>query len=121
MHRQDYKSDAARRLTSFNISMTQLNILHSLSCAANHCLTVKQIKNELVDASPNVSRALNKLMSSELIEKRRTSEDQRIVNIHLTRKGAQTHIEADKKLLGMELKGLSGKEIEQLLHLLKKI
>ncbi|MGF1732548.1 MarR family winged helix-turn-helix transcriptional regulator [Photobacterium kasasachensis] len=118
---QEYKSEMARRLAPMNLSMTQLNILHALSFAPDHCLTVNQIKQAMIDDSPNVSRALNKLMDAGLIEKQRSTQDQRIVHIHLTAEGAQAHVDADKQLLDMNVEGLTKDEVEQLFDLIKKI
>ncbi|GLO62468.1 hypothetical protein MACH09_29760 [Vibrio sp. MACH09] len=118
---QEFKSEIARRLTPMNISMIQLNILHALSFAPEQCLTVNQIKQTMIDDSPNVSRALNKLMAAGLIEKQRSSEDQRIVYIHLTEQGSNAHIDADKQLLDMKINGLTEEESKQLYDLIKKI
>lgn len=118
---QEYKSEMARRLTPMNLSMIQLNILHALSTAPDACLTVNQIKDSMIDDSPNVSRALNKLMDAGYIEKQRSTQDQRIVYIHLTKAGEIAHSEADKQLLSIRLEGLSPQEIEQLYNLVKKI
>ena len=118
---QEYKSEMARQLAPMNISMTQLNILHTLSFSPNHCLTVNQIKQAMIDDSPNVSRALNKLMESGFIEKQRNDKDQRIVHIHITEAGLETHINADKQLLGIRVNGLTDSEMTQLYELIKKI
>lgn len=118
---QEYKSDITRRLAPMNISIIQLNILHALSFAPDNCLTVNQIKQTMIDDSPNVSRALNKLMDAGMIEKQRSTEDQRIVHIHLTDSGDKMHVEADKQLLDLKVGELTSSEMENLYELLKKI
>lgn len=120
---QEYKSEMTRRIAPMNISIIQLNILHTLSFAPDRCLTVNQIKQVMIDDSPNVSRALNKLMDANFIEKQRSSEDQRVVHIHLTDEGQRVHLEADALLIegDVPLNNLSEQEVEQLYGLLKKL
>ena len=61
---QELNVDMTRKLKQFNLSIIQLQILHALSESEKGELTVNQIKSVMVDESPNVSRALNKLMNS---------------------------------------------------------
>lgn len=109
-----------RKLKPTGLSLIQLEILHVLSKAPDKYLTVNQIKKMMVDESPNVSRALNKLMDAMLIEKQRDSEDQRVVYIHITEAGEQAHIDADKELVTVNLDFAPG-DAEKLYELLKKL
>ncbi len=112
----------AKVLKKYDLSKTQLDILHCLQFAEQKMLTVKQIKEQLVEESPNVSRSLNKLMENGYIEKERTLEDQRVVKVYITSKGKKVHYEADMAILE-EGKGLSlnNSEKEILYNLLQKV
>ena len=102
--------------------MLQLNILHALSFAPEGQLTVNQIKNLMFDESPNVSRSLNKLVDAGYVVKQRSEEDQRIVHIHITDAGRQTHLDADEALLSVNSDiNLSNREAGQLYQLLAKL
>ncbi|WP_281558165.1 MarR family transcriptional regulator [Thalassomonas sp. RHCl1] len=117
---QEIKTEMTRKLKNTGLSLIQLEILHALSHTKDKRLTVNQIKSVMTDESPNVSRALNKLMEAGFIEKVRSSEDQRIVHIHITQAGENAHVEADKELLSLA-SPLTREDSEALLHLLKKI
>lgn len=117
---QEKKVEITRLIQHTNLSILQLNILHSLSKSPEGHLTVNQIKQLMIDESPNVSRALNKLVDSGYIKKQRSEQDQRIVHIHITSEGEQAHVDADSSLLTMEL-GLSASEAEDLYRLLVKL
>lgn len=117
---QEVKTEIARKLKSSGLSLIQLDILHALSFAPDKCLTVNQIKSVMIDESPNVSRALNKLMEAGLIEKIRSKQDQRIVHIHITPEGEQAHIDADQELLSIE-PPIGEQDAQKLLELLKKL
>ena len=119
---QKKKAEITRLITPFGISMLQLNILHALSYAPEGQLTVNEIKQLMFDESPNVSRSLNKLVDAGYVVKQRSEKDQRIVHIHITEIGRQTHIDADKALLSTTADmDLPEAELEQLYSLLVKL
>lgn len=117
---QEVKTEMTRKLKDSGLSLIQLDILHTLSFAPDKCLTVNQIKSAMIDESPNVSRALNKLMDAGLIEKIRSQQDQRIVHIHITPTGEKAHIDADKELMSVE-PPIDQHDADKLLELLKKL
>lgn len=118
---QEKTSLMTKELKVFNISLTQLQILHLLDFAPNGELTVNQIKEYMIDESPNVSRSLNKLMDNELIIKKRSEKDQRVVFIKITEEGKEIHKKADKELIKHTNMQLNEKEVNSLYTLLKKI
>jgi len=93
---QELNADITRTLKQFNLSFIQLQILHALAESDSGELTVNQIKSAMVDESPNVSRALNKLMKSKFIRKVRNMVDQRVVYVKITEEGKKVHLNADK-------------------------
>lgn len=117
---QQKYAELTRQLNPMNLSLLQLNILHGLSMAPEGSLTVNQIKSLQVDESPNISRALNKLMERGLIVKKRSQEDQRVVRITITEAGLHAHKDGDALLIGATL-GLSKEDTKKLYGLLAKI
>ena len=117
---QEKKAEMSRLIRHTELSLLQLQLLHTLSHAPEKRLTVNQLKQAMVDESSNVSRSLNNLMDKGFIVKERNRQDQRTVHISLTEAGEVAHIEADKNLLSMSL-GLSESELEQFYGLLTKL
>ena len=83
-------------------------------------MTVNQLREVLIDDSPNVSRILNKMVDKGLVQKERQADDQRVVHISLTEKGRRLHQQADEKIIGHNVR-LSPKECQMLIELLMKI
>ena len=117
---QEIANFVKRALQEFGISQEQLGVLHYLDTAAVDKMTVNDLRETLIDDSPNVSRILNKMVDKGLVRKERQSDDQRVVHISLTEKGRQLHKQADQKITGHNLK-LSPKECQTLIALLMKI
>jgi MarR family transcriptional regulator, organic hydroperoxide resistance regulator len=116
---QEIANFVERALKEFDLSRAQLNVLHFLDTEATGPLTVNQLRELLIDDSPNVSRVLNKMVDKGLVQKERQSDDQRVVHISLTEKGRRLHKQADQKITGHNIK-LSPKECQQLIALLMK-
>lgn len=117
---QEYQSRIAKALKAYNLSLTQLSILHVIDTVPHDQVTVGMIKEIMVEDSPNVSRALRKLQEKELVTKTRDEVDQRIVYIGITDKGRELHILCDKELQGIDI-GLNDDESVKLTELLLKI
>ena len=117
---QEIDNFVERTLKEFGISRAQLGVLHFLDTEPVDKMTVNQLREVLIDDSPNVSRILNKMVDKGLVRKERQSDDQRVVYITLTEKGRRLHTQADQKISGHSVK-LSPKECQQLIELLMKI
>ena len=117
---QEIANFVERTLKEFDLSRAQLNVLHFLDTAAQDKMTVNELRETLIDDSPNVSRVLNKMMDKGLVRKERQADDQRVVHITLTEKGRQLHKQADQKIGGHNVK-LSPQECRVLIELLMKI
>ncbi len=118
----EVEAEVKRILKPYGISNTQLMILHTLDEYSDGKMTVKDIKAQMVDDSPNVSRSLNNLMNMELITKERDEEDQRVVWIKISEAGKSLHVEIDVILekSGNDIK-ISNEETEILYNILKKM
>lgn len=117
---QDIDNFVEKRLKEFDISRAQLGVLHFLDEAEKDAMTVNELREVLIDDSPNVSRMLNKMVDKGLVKKERQADDQRVVYVSLTEKGRQLHQRADEKIIGHNIR-LSPKECRQLIELLMKI
>ncbi|WP_201778219.1 MarR family winged helix-turn-helix transcriptional regulator [Thalassomonas viridans] len=117
---QEKQVEISRLLKPLDLSFTQLNLLHTLSKATEDELTVGQLKAALIDESPNVSRALNKLVEKGLVRKRRSEEDQRTVFISITPEGEKAHIQGDLNLAQLK-SPINKQEAGQLYQLLLKL
>lgn len=116
---QEIQNRIAGLIHEHDISMTQLTILHILDELPVDKVKVKTIREMMVEDSPNVSRALNKLASKKLIYKERSEEDQRVVHVTISKAGREMHRICDKKITG-SLLSLSKKEAGDLVDLLMK-
>lgn len=118
---QELDSYTNKMLTPYKLSSIQLQMLDILARSDKQILTVNQIKEALTGHNPNVSRSLNKMMDNGLIEKQRSTEDQRVVYIKLTETGTKTTEEAINTLLEHAPKPkLNNAELKQLFALLQK-
>ena len=117
---QEKQAEIARLLKPLDISLTQLNLLHTLDNQKAAELTVNQIKDMMVEDSPNVSRALSKLEAKGLIRKRRSEKDQRTVYVCITEQGRDMHLKGDKSIMNVSLP-LREEEFTLLYSLLAKL
>jgi DNA-binding MarR family transcriptional regulator len=117
---QDLANFVDRALKEFDISREQLSVIHYLDAAEADTMTVNELRETLIDDSPNVSRILNKMVDKGLVRKERQTDDQRVVYVSLTEKGRKMHKQADEKITGHNLT-LSPKECQTLIELLMKI
>ena len=117
---QDIDNFVEKRLKEFDISRGQLGVLHFLDESGKDEMTVNELRDVLIDDSPNVSRILNKMVDKGLAKKERQADDQRVVHVSLTERGRKLHQQADEKIIGHNIR-LSPKECRQLIELLMKI
>ena len=117
---QEIANFVERALKEFDISREQLSVIHYLDTAGVDKLTVNELRETLIDDSPNVSRILNKMVEKGLVRKERQTDDQRVVYVSLTEKGRKLHQQADEKITGHNVR-LSPKECQTLIELLMKV
>jgi DNA-binding MarR family transcriptional regulator len=117
---QEIANFVERALKEFGISREQLSVIHFLDTAGSEKMTVNELRETLIDDSPNVSRILNKMVDKGLVRKERQTDDQRVVHIALTEKGRRLHKQADRKITGHNVR-LSPEECQALIELLMKL
>lgn len=81
-----FKNTVAEYLRPDNLSFQQFTILRTLSIT-NNWTTMNDIKNLMVEKSPNTTRLANKLVDKGLVERKRSEIDRRIVYLAISEKG----------------------------------
>lgn len=79
--------EADRTLKPLGLTTTQYNVLRILRGSGEEGATCSQIGERLVTADPDVTRLLDRLESRQLIERRRSSSDRRVVLTVISREG----------------------------------
>ncbi|EGV44741.1 MarR family transcriptional regulator [Bizionia argentinensis JUB59] len=104
----------------FGISPQQYNILRILK-GAKKPLKAQEVKDRMIERSPNSTRLMDKLVAKNLIKRSPCENDRRVVYIHITTDGLNLlkSISSDYNL--DILKNLSEGEAEELSDLLDKL
>lgn len=83
-------------LAPYDLSSPQFNILRILR-GAKDWVSMNDIKTLMVEKSPHTTRLVTKLMDKELVERRRSEKDRRVVYIGITDKGLNLLAEIDQQ------------------------
>lgn len=112
-----------RHLRNFHLTLPQYNILRILN-GSPQGLSVLDIKGRMLDRSSNVSRLVEKLRESGLVEREADKDDRRMVIVTISESGKTllANIQSDgfsdpEKMPGSKLNEL---EAAELAHLLDK-
>ena len=112
-----------RQLRPYNLTTPQYNILRILNGSYPQGLSVLDIKSRMIDRSSNVSRLVEKLRLSGLVERVPHADDRRMVIVTISEAGKKVLLEIhhsqamEEKLPGHHL---SEAEAMELAHLLDK-
>lgn len=110
-----------RLLESYDLTLTQYNVLRVLRGADATGLCRNEIRDRLVTRMPDVSRLLDRMEDAGLIHRVRSREDRRQVNTTLTPKGRKLVNELDApmaKVHEQQLGHLDAKQLKTLIDLL---
>jgi len=107
-------------LKPFNISEQQYNILRILRGARKE-ITVTEVKERMVQKSPNTTRLMDKLCEKKLIERRRCDNDRRVVFVKISKKGLTLLEKINLNDFDMYMNRLTESEAKMLNELLDKI
>lgn len=80
------KNQFSEFIKPFGISPQQFNILRILR-GANDWLNMNEVRNRMVEKSPNATRLCDKLVDKRLLERFRGEEDRRAVYLKITKQG----------------------------------
>lgn len=110
----------ARVLKPFQISEQQYNILRILK-GAGKSINVQQVRERMVQESPNATRLMDKLCEKSLISRKRCENDRRVVFLEITQKGLTLLDEINLDEFDGYMHRLSESEAKKLNKLLDKI
>jgi len=108
------------QLKPFEITEPQYNILRILR-GAGKAITVNQVKERMVQKSPNATRLMDKLCDKDLIIRSRCESDRRVVYVQITDKGLEMLKRIRFDDFDRHMKRLSSNEASKLNELLDKI
>ena len=77
----------ADALKAYDITPTQYNVLRILRGAGSEGLCRNEIRDRLVSQVPDVTRLLDRMEESGLVERERSETDRRLVSTRITRDG----------------------------------
>jgi len=107
----------------FGLSSAQFNILRILR-GANDWLPMSQVKERMVERSPNATRLADKILAKELLERKRSDQDRRVVYVRITQKGLDILDLVDEKLKELDFdffNNFTNKEARKISKFLDKI
>jgi MarR family transcriptional regulator, 2-MHQ and catechol-resistance regulon repressor len=91
-----YKNHHQEFLSAYDITGQQYNILRILR-GAKDFLPMTEVKNRMIEKSPNTTRLADKLLENKYIERKRCDHDRRVVYVKITDKGLAILSEIDIK------------------------
>ena len=107
-------------LKPFKISEQQYNILRILR-GAGQAITVKSVKDRMIQKSPNSTRLMDKLCDKNLIKRTRCENDRRVVYIEISEKGINLLEKINLNEFDNQMKSITEEEAKTLNMLLDKI
>lgn len=110
-----------KQLLEFDLTLPQFNILRILR-GAGEPLSIKDVKDRMIEKSPNTTRLIDKLIAKGMVDRSRCAEDRRVVHIEITKKGLKVLSGIDDVFDEMSLaKKISLEEAAILNDLLNKL
>ncbi len=108
-------------LKPYGISPQQFNILRILR-GADDWVAMNNVKDLMIEKSPNATRLADKLLTKKLIERKRSREDRRVVYIRISPPGHELLIEIDQNdsEIMVALERITVREANQLSKILDK-
>ncbi|MGY5354446.1 MarR family winged helix-turn-helix transcriptional regulator [Wenyingzhuangia sp. IMCC45467] len=109
-----------KELEPYQISNPQYNILRILR-GAKKPITMKLVKERMIEKSPNTTRLTDKLCDKKLIDRVRCKEDRRVVYVSITEKGLALLDKISFTNTMEQIQKLTEEEASLLSYLLDKI
>ncbi len=110
-----------RVLQPKGLSLTQYNVLRMLRGAGDDGLCRNEIRDRLITRMPDVSRLLDRMEEGGLVSRVRSTEDRRLVNTTLTKRGRTLVDQLDDAVAGeheRQLGHLNQTQLKTLIELL---
>lgn len=110
-------------LKPYGLSAEQYNVLRILRGVHPDFLSVWEITARMINKMSNASRLVEKLRKKELVERKISVEDKRLVDITITKKGLKLLKQIDENLSDMQniFGHLSVEEVECVSSILDKL
>ena len=102
------------------ISIQQYNILRILR-GAGKAVTVKTVKERMIQKSPNSTRLMDKLCDKGFIERTRCDSDRRVVYVQISNKGLGVLDEIDIEKMDSHMNSITEEDAKILNTILDKI
>jgi DNA-binding MarR family transcriptional regulator len=83
----ELRSNIDRVLAEANLTGEQYNILRILRGAGDDGHPSGEIGCRMIDRSPDITRRIDALEKQGLVSRKRSTDDRRIVRVHITKKG----------------------------------
>ncbi|HLS59647.1 MAG TPA: MarR family transcriptional regulator, partial [Virgibacillus sp.] len=109
-------------IRSYGMRISDFTVLEALYHKGN--LTVREITESVLINTGSITYVIDKLVKKELVERRHSKEDRRVVHIEITEEGKILMDEvfpAHQKLIEHIFTTISNNEKETLIHILKKV
>ncbi len=118
-----FSSIVAGILKKHGITMQQYNILRIIKGAAPKPVTIKYIRERMLEKMSDVSRVVDKINDKKWIERKERVSDRRNVDISITLSGIDKLNEIKESIESVDkvIENLNKEEIEQLNFLLDKL
>ena len=110
-------------LDPHDVTLQQYNVLRILRGAGDDGLPTLEIAERMIEATPGITRLIDRLEAKKLVTRVRCESDRRQVFCHITADGLALLAKLDRPIRDAEDKSLSildEKELAQLLELLDK-
>ena len=75
------------KLKQFDLDLPLFNILRIIQSRSDQVINIKEIQQGMMHKMANTSRLIRVLEDRQLIERRPSKEDKRVVNVYMTEKG----------------------------------
>jgi len=118
-----FRKGVSEVLKPFDLTAPQYNILRILRGAPEDGLPCNEVGDRLVSRDPDVTRLLDRLEKRGLVERGRSVEDRRVVNVRITKAGHDLVDELDKPMNDVhesQLGHMKKKHMRALIDLLEK-
>jgi MarR family 2-MHQ and catechol resistance regulon transcriptional repressor len=111
-----------KNLASLGLTLTELRILRVLS--RDGPSPMAKVATELYMTPASITSLVDRLEAERLVERERSSDDRRVVNVRATPKGEEAMdrgLKLYRKFMGRALQSLSKEEVTELIVLLTKV
>ena len=117
----DHGTSSAQLITNFGTQ--QFNILRILR-GADDWVAMNDVKDLMIEKAPNATRLSDKLLNKNLIKRKRSNTDRRVVYVRISSRGVDLLEEIDEKESEVQvalMRRITEKEANQMSEMLDKL